>query len=59
MAGGQSERALPAYAQASLWRLQLTPLCWVQTLSVITAISLLAPIAGLGFAWWSYGTLWG
>ena len=31
----------------------------LQTLSVITAVALLAPIAGLGFAYWSYGRLWG
>ncbi|KAK9835359.1 hypothetical protein WJX81_004613 [Elliptochloris bilobata] len=28
-------------------------------LTVIALVSVLTPLAGLAFAWWSYGVLWG
>jgi len=28
-------------------------------LTVVAAVSILTPLAGLVFAWWSYGRLWG
>ena len=28
-------------------------------LTVIALVSILTPLAGLAFAWWSYGVLWG
>ena len=31
----------------------------VNVLSVILVISFLVPLAGLAFAYWSYGVLWG